>query len=60
MYFVLFNAIINGIVLIFFSVCLFVCFLGPNLQHMEVPRLGVELELQPTPQLQPTQDSSQV
>ena len=24
----------------------FVCFLGPHLQHMEVPRLGVELELQ--------------
>ena len=22
------------------------CFLGPNLWHMEVPRLGVELELQ--------------
>ena len=22
------------------------CFLGPNLQHMEVPRLGIELELQ--------------
>ena len=22
------------------------CFLGPHLQHMEVPRLGVELELQ--------------
>ena len=24
----------------------FFCFLGPQLQHMEVPRLGVELELQ--------------
>ena len=24
----------------------FLCFLGPHLQHMEVPRLGVELELQ--------------
>ena len=23
----------------------FVCFLGPHLQPMEVPRLGVELEL---------------
>ena len=22
------------------------CFLGPHLRHMEVPRLGVELELQ--------------
>ena len=28
-------------------VCLFVCFffLGPHLQHMDVPRLGVKLEL---------------
>ena len=25
---------------------LFFCFLGPHSQHMEVPRLGVELELQ--------------
>ena len=24
----------------------FLVFLGPNLQHMEVPRLGVDLELQ--------------
>ena len=24
----------------------FFCFLGPHLQHVEVPRLGVELELQ--------------
>ena len=32
----------------------FVCFLGPYLWHMEVPRLGVILELHclPTPQLQ--------
>ena len=31
----------------FFFVCLFVffAFLEPHLQHMEVPRLGVELEL---------------
>ena len=31
------------------------CFLGPHLQHMEVPRLGVESELQllPTPQKYP-------
>ena len=30
----------------FFSfVCLFVCFLGPHRQHMEVTRLGVESEL---------------
>ena len=25
----------------------FVCFLGLHPQHMEVPRLGVELEIQP-------------
>ena len=25
---------------------LFVCFLGPHSQHMEVPRLGVKSELQ--------------
>ena len=30
----------------FFLFFLFVCFLGPSLWHMEVPRLGVELELQ--------------
>ena len=32
----------------FLFFCLFVCFcfLGPCLQHMEVPRLGVGLELQ--------------
>ena len=30
-------------------VCLFICFvfLGLHPQHMEVPRLGVEMELQP-------------
>ena len=28
-------------------VCMYVCiFLGPQVQHMEVPRLGVKLELQ--------------
>ena len=27
-------------------ICLFVCFLGPHLWHMEVPRLGVDMELQ--------------
>ena len=31
--------------LVFVLFC-FVCFLGPHLQHMEVPRLWVELELQ--------------
>ena len=31
-----------------FTLCtVFVVVLGPHLQHMEVPRLGVELELQP-------------
>ena len=30
----------------FFLSFFFFCFLGPNLHHMEVPRLGVELELQ--------------
>ena len=32
----------NIVIHIFF----FFCFLGPHLWHMEVPRLGVELELQ--------------
>ena len=31
---------------VLFCFCLFVCFLGPHLWHVEVPRLGVELELQ--------------
>ena len=30
----------------YFFVCLFVYFLGLHARHMEVPRLGVELELQ--------------
>ena len=34
------------IIWFFLSVCLFFAFLGPNLRHMEVPRLGDELELQ--------------
>ena len=29
-----------------FFVCLFVCFLGLHPWHMEIPRLGVQLELQ--------------
>ena len=34
--------------------CFFLFFLGPNLQHMEVPRPGVELELQlPTTAIAP-------
>ena len=33
-------------VVVFLFVCLFLfCFLGPHLQHLEVPRLGAELEL---------------
>ena len=36
-----------GLFCSFLFVCLFVfCFLGPHAWHMEVPRLGVELELQ--------------
>ena len=34
----------------FLFVCfcfLFFCFLGPHVQHMEFPRLGVKLELKP-------------
>ena len=31
----------------FFFFFFFLVFLGPHLQYMEVPRLGVELELQP-------------
>ena len=33
--------------LLFLFICLFVCFLGLHLWHMEVPRLGIESELQP-------------
>ena len=32
-----------------FSLYLFIVFLGPHLRHMEVPRLGVKLELQLPP-----------
>ena len=32
--------------IVFFSFFLFFCSLGPHPPHMEVPRLGVELELQ--------------
>ena len=31
---------------LFFSFIFFFFFLGPHLQHMEIPRLGVEIELQ--------------
>ena len=31
---------------ILFIYCLFVCFLGPHLWHIEVPKLRIELELQ--------------
>ena len=30
----------------FFIIIIIVCFLGPHPRHMEVPRLGVESELQ--------------
>ena len=43
--------------LVFVLFC-FVCFLGPNLWHMEAPRLGVELELQPPAYFTATQDPS--
>ena len=34
-------------ILFYFTILFyFICFLGPHLQHMEVPRLGAELELQ--------------
>ena len=32
--------------IIYLFVCLFICFLGPHLHHMEVPWLGMKLELQ--------------
>ena len=32
---------------LFLFVCLFCFFLEPHLWHMEVPKLGVQLELQP-------------
>ena len=32
---------LSGLVLF----CLFVCFLGPQVWHMEVPKLGIKLEL---------------
>ena len=59
MYFILFDAILNGIV--FFS---FLFFLGLHPRHMEVPRLGVGLELQllayPQPQQHQTQSTSAI
>ena len=33
-------------ILSFYYFYLFICFLGPHLRHMEVPRLGAESELQ--------------
>ena len=42
-----------GVFIFNLFVCLFVfCFLGQNLRHMEISRLGVESELQPTAQPQ--------
>ena len=37
--------IVGGFLVFYLFVCLF-CFLGPHPQHMEVPGLGVESELQ--------------
>ena len=60
------------------SICFFVCFLvlffvslGPHMQHMDVPRLGVQFEPQPglhqshrsmgsEPRLQPTPQQHQI
>ena len=39
------NVIVFFLSLSFYFLFIF-CFLGPNPQHMDVPRLGVELELQ--------------
>ena len=36
-----------GLCQFFFFFFFFFCFLGPHPQHMEIPRLGVKLELQP-------------
>ena len=40
------NKVIGLLLLMFFVFFFFLIFLGLHLQHMEVPRLGVELELQ--------------
>ena len=40
------------------SLSLFFFFLGPNPQHMEVPRLGIKLELQLPAYTTATQDPS--
>ena len=42
-----------------FFLSFFFCFLGPHLQHMEVPRLGAESELWLPPQPQPQQHQVQ-
>ena len=38
--------LMNLSLFIFYFIIIFWPFLGPHLRHMEVPRLGVELELQ--------------
>ena len=43
-YFLIYFCVIGGVSL--FVVVVVVCFLGLHPQHMEVPRLGVQLELQ--------------
>ena len=43
--YIIINVNLYGI--FYLLICLFVCFLGLHLQRMEVPRLGVQSELQP-------------
>ena len=45
---------------VFLFVCLVLFFLGPHPQHMEVPRLGVKLELQLPAYATAMQDPSHV
>ena len=51
MFSIFFQMFLQGFLLFFFffsgGVVVVVCFLGPHLQHMEVPRLEVQSELQP-------------
>ena len=44
----------------FFLVCFLFCFLELHLRHMEVPRLGVESELQLLSYATATQDPSRI
>ena len=42
----IFNMDLKDFILFHLLLLLLFCFLGPHVQHMEVPRLGVESELQ--------------